>query len=68
MFFQFTDQFSVQSNNEPVATTNQWESPEFNQPHATLGATSLSHHDSPPTYDAAMANGPSITGGRIQPS
>merc|ERR1712018_415258 len=51
-FFKYTR--DVQANNEPVATTNQWMSPEINQPHATLGATSLSHQDSPPTYESAM--------------
>ena len=43
-------------------------SPEFSQPQVPLGATSLSHQDNPPTYDAAMANGPSSAGGWAQPS
>ena len=46
---------SVDSN-ELFGPSTQWLSEANSQQSLTLGATSLSHQDSPPTYDAAMAD------------
>ena len=46
---------SVDSN-ELSGPSTQWLSEATSQQSLTLGATSLSHQDSPPTYDAAMAD------------
>lgn len=62
--------FLEQPNQEPIPTSNQWIPPEFSTCNnfSTLGATSMSQQDSPPTYDAAMADDPHSAGGWTKPN
>ena len=52
---------------QDAGPSSEWMS-QSSQQYQTLGATSLSHQDNPPTYDVAMATGGGISGGWTQPS